>query len=70
MFGCILFVFIIPNLPFVVQSQRHLSLRRQTQHKQGMFPTALGFPKGIRVTDHESVLATEAIHFSQELLAT
>ena len=35
-----------------------------------MLPTALGFPKDTRVTDHESALAMEAARFSQELLAT
>ena len=33
-----------------------------------MLPTALGFHKSIKVTDYDSVLATEAIGFSQEYL--
>ena len=33
-----------------------------------MLPTALGFHKSIKVTDYDSVLATEAISFSQEYL--
>ena len=70
MFDCVLFGFIIPNLTVVVESQKDLRLKRQTQHKLGMLPTNLDFHKDIKVTDHDSVLATETVDFSQELLAT
>ena len=68
MFDCVLFTFIISNLTVVVESQRDLRLKRQTQHKLGMLPTNLDFHKGIKVTDHEFVFATETVGFSQELL--
>ena len=68
MFDCVLFAFIISNLTIVVESQRHLRLKRQTQHKLGMLPTNLNFHKSIKVTNHDFVFATETVGFSQELL--
>ena len=33
-----------------------------------MFSTALGFPKGKRVTDHDYILEPKAVGFSKEVL--
>ena len=55
-------------LSLVIQSQRDLNHQRQPQHLESMFSAALGFPKGKRVTDHYSILAQEAVGFSQGLL--
>ena len=40
----------------------------QLQEKEGMLSRALGFPKFKRVIDYYSILAQEAVGFSQELL--
>ena len=44
------------------------TLKMSTQNIETMLFTALGFPISKRVTDHSSILAPEAIGFSQELL--
>ena len=43
-------------------------LKRQPQHKGDIFSTSRSFPQGTRLTDDYSILALEAIGFSQELL--
>ena len=59
-FGCIFFDH--SCLPNAIQSQRYKVLN-VTLHKEDMFSTALGFHKGKRVTDHNSILAPETIVF-------
>ena len=67
MFGCILLL-TIHDLSQAIQSQSQLSHQRQPQGLESMLPTAAGFSKGKRVTDHHSILAPEAVGFSQGLL--
>ena len=52
----------------MTQYTQTLLLKCQPQDIETMLSTALGFPIGKRVTDHCSILAPEAIGFSQELL--
>ena len=65
MFNCILFVVIIYELPFVVQAQINLIVKRQPQHKGYMFSTSLSFPEGARFAGNCSILEMAAIGFSQ-----
>ena len=67
MFGYTLFS-IIHQYSLSIQPQRHLNHQRQLPHKQSMLSTALGFPKGKGVTDHYSILAQDAVGFSEEVL--
>ena len=68
MFDCILFVVIIYQFSFAVQSQRNLILNCHPQHTGHIFSTSLSFPQGTRFADHYSILTLETIRFSQELL--
>ena len=52
----------------MAQHTETLPLKCQPQNIETMLSTALGFPIGKRVTDHCSILAPEAIGFSQDLL--
>ena len=70
MFDCIIFVVIIKELPLLFQLQRNLILKRQSQHNGDMISTSRCFCQGRRFTDDYSILALEAIDFSQGLLQT
>ena len=63
-----LYIIFFASLPITAQHTQALLLKCQPQNIETMLSTALGFPIGKRVTDHCSILAPEAIGFSQELL--
>ena len=58
----------VASFPITAQHAQTLLFKCQPQNMETMLSTALGFPIGKRVTDHCSILAPEAIGFSQELL--
>ena len=70
MFDCMLFAVTIKDLPLAFQSQRNLILKRLFQHNGDMFSISRRFPQSIRFTNDYSILALEAICFSQDLLQT
>ena len=56
------------SFPITAQHTQLLLLKCQPQNKQTMFSTALGFSIEKRVTDHCSILVSEAVGFYQTLL--
>ena len=61
-------IFLLHHSRFMAWNAQELQSKCQSQNKEAMLSTALGFPIGNRVTDHCSILVPEAVGFSQELL--
>ena len=62
-----LYIF-VASFPITVLHTQTLLLKWQPQNIEAMLFTALGFPIAERATDHCSILVTQAVGFSQELL--
>ena len=68
MFDCVLSAITIHDLPITIYSRGKLVFKHEPWHKQDMVFTAIHFPNGKRFIDDYSLLALEAINFSQEFL--